>query len=279
MALPTILLVDNGSRRAESVLSLRGIAAELGRQADLAIHPVSLQHADKIPSETLDGTPAETFTPFLRQRLEQGDREFLVLPLFFGPSRALTSFITEQTTALQSDFGHFNLSLASVLCPLPAGEPRLADILFDQIVAASPGHPPSRVVLVDHGSPIPEVTAVRSYLATQLRNRLEPDTELFEAVMERRNNPSFDFNGELLETVLNSAATKDANSPITLSLLFMSPGRHAGQGGDIETICEKVRQQHPGIQISISPLVGAHPTLIEIWNHRLRASLVQHELS
>ncbi|MCU7842508.1 MAG: cobalamin biosynthesis protein CbiX [Candidatus Thiodiazotropha sp. (ex Monitilora ramsayi)] len=279
MALPTILLVDNGSRRAGSVLSLRGIAAELSSLTRLGIHPVSLQHADKIPSDALGGTPAETFTPYLQQRLEQGDREFLVLPLFFGPSRTLTSFITEQTTVLQSDFGHFNLSLASVLCPLPEGEPRLADILIDQIIAASPGHPPSRVVLVDHGSPIPEVTAVRSYLATQLRNQLEPDAELFEAVMERRNDPSYDFNGELLETVLNSAATEDANSPITLSLLFMSPGRHAGQDGDIETICEKVRQQHPGLQISISPLVGAHPTLIKILNDRLQASLVQHELS
>ena len=63
------------------------------------------------------------------------------------------------------------------------------------------------------------------------------------------------------------------STPITLSLLFMSPGRHAGVGGDIETICERVRQLHPRLAISLSPLVGGHPLLAEILLDRLDSTL------
>lgn len=275
MERPTILLLDNGSRRPEATLNLRSLAAKLASACDREIHPVSLQHADKVPADALGGRAADTLTPFLIQKLEQGIRHFLLLPLFFGPSRALSSYLADQATALRSRYGEFSLHQASVLCPLPAGEPRLADILLQQIESQSKDSPPSRVVLVDHGSPIPQVTAVRTYLAEILHAQLGSQCELLQAVMERRGGPAYDFNGELLEDLLESLAEKDLIGPVILSMLFLSPGRHAGKGGDIEQICRKVRERHPGLEVRIAPLVGQHPLLIKILRDRLETALLQ----
>ncbi len=260
----TILLADNGSRRPESVLNLRRIARMLSAECAQTVLPVSLQHADRIPAEALDDQPADTFAPLLERLLEQGERDFIVLPLFFGPSRALSSFIPEQVAHLKAQYGAFELSVAPVLCPLPEGESRLAGILEAQLPDTT-----QRVILVDHGSPIPSVTAVRRYLADSLRHRLGPQVTLYEAVMERRGGVQYDFNGELLEEVLRREGERDSHSPIALSLLFLSPGRHAGPGGDIETICERIRQQFPHWPIRTSGLVGDHPDLIPILKDRL----------
>jgi len=273
MTKPTLLLVDNGSNRAESVLNLRRLAAALSLATGQEIHPVSLQHAEGIPAESLDGKPADTFEPFMAQRVALGERRFLLLPLFFGPSRALSSFIPERVGHLEATFGPIDLRLAPVLCPLPEGEPRLVSILVEQLLAVAGGAPPRRVILVDHGSPEPQVTAVRRYLAGQLQSRLGPHLKLRQAAMERREGSLYDFNGELLEQRLEQAAGEDAETPLFLSLLFLSPGRHAGKGGDIEGICDVVRRRHPRLPITTSALVSEHPELIAILRDRLAAGL------
>ncbi len=275
MERPTILLLDNGSRRAGSTLNLRALANSLSTACGKEIHPVSLQHADKVPAEALDGIPADTLTPFLTHKLEQGLRDFLVVPLFFGPSRALSSYLPDQAETLRARFGDFRLHQAEVLCPLPEGEPRLGDILLQQIETQAKEGPASRVVLVDHGSPIPQVTAVRTYLAEMLGKQLHPQSELMQAVMERREDPAYDFNGELLEDVLASLAQRSTTDPVILSMLFLSPGRHAGKGGDIEQICAKAMQDHPGFEVRVAPLVGQHPLLIEILQDRLEKALIE----
>jgi len=91
-----------------------------------------------------------------------------------------------------------------------------------------------------------------------------------EAVMERREGPEYDFNGPLLETVLRQLAADDPARPVVLSMLFLSPGRHAGPGGDIEQICASVRAEYPELDIAISPLVAEHPGLVDILAERLR---------
>lgn len=272
MTSPTILLIDNGSRRPESARNLRRLAARLGGDLGRTVHPVSLQHAHKIPVEDLDGLPADTFHPFMAQRLAAGDRRFILLPLFFGPSRALSAFIPQQQGKLADEYGEFELRLCPVLCPLPAGEPRLARILCHQL-------PPlertgrQRVILVDHGSPLPDVTAVRRYLAAEMRRMLGPEVELLEAVMERRAGAEYDFNGQLLEEVLQQAGEEDDSDPVAVSQLFLSPGRHAGSGGDIETICGRVAEAHPGWRILTSGLIGEHEGLIDILRDRLESAL------
>ena len=117
------------------------------------------------------------------------------------------------------------------------------------------------------------MTAVRRYLADQLRGLLDPSDQLTEAVMERRKGSDYDFNGELLEQVLTRMAEEDDRTPIALSLLFMSPGRHAGSGGDIEAICRQAITQYPQLPIEISGLVGEHEGLITILQQRLDSAL------
>lgn len=269
-----ILLIDNGSKRADATSSLRGIAARLRERVGREVHPVSLLHADQVPASALEGRPADTLEPFLRRRLAAGVRSFLLLPLFFGPSRAISDFIPDLVERLRAEHGPLETRVARELCPLPEGEPRLTEILLDQlrIAASAAGAAPRRVVLVDHGSPLPAVTAVRAWLAVQLAARLGPTTLLQEAVMERRPGAEYDFNGELLQERLSDLASADPLTPVILAMLFLSPGRHAGAGGDIDAICRQVELEHPGFRAYPSALVGSHPALIEILAERLRES-------
>lgn len=265
-----ILLIDNGSKRADATLSLRRIASGLAERLGETVHPVSLLHSDRIPPSALQGQPADTFEPFLRRRLTDNLRRFLILPLFFGPSRAISDYVPERISTLQSDFGSFDVRIARALCPLPEGEPELVEILLDRIhgAASEQGIVPCRILLVDHGSPIPAVTEVRRWLARQLAQRLADDSgphvELGEAVMERRSGAQYDFNGALLEDRLRALAAENISTPIILSMLFLSPGRHAGPGGDIAEICAAVERDHPGLRVHPSALVGGHPRLLDI---------------
>ncbi|MCG8087347.1 MAG: CbiX/SirB N-terminal domain-containing protein [Candidatus Thiodiazotropha taylori] len=273
MKTPTILLADNGSKRADSVINLRLLAKQLSNLSNHQVFPVSLQHADRIPTDLLNGEAAETLTTFLRERLKQGETEFILIPLFFGRSRALTSFIPQQLEKLRAEYGPFRLTLAEELYPLPQGEPRVATILQQQLQATDQGRPPQLVILVDHGSPLPQVSEVRKRVCADLRQQLSPRIELQQAVMERRQGNEYDFNGQLLSEQLEKIAHSRPNISIDLALLFLSPGRHAGAGGDIESICQQIRESHPGVQIRIAPLVGQHPGIAEILLDRLDSAL------
>jgi sirohydrochlorin ferrochelatase len=265
-----ILLIDNGSKKADATLSLRRIASGLAERLGETVHPVSLLHSDRIPPSELHGQAADTFESFLRRRLSEDIRRFLILPLFFGPSRAIGDYVPERVASLQGDVGPFEARIARALCPLPEGEPALVEILVERIhgAASEQGISPRRILLVDHGSPIPAVTEVRRWLARQLAQRLADDSgppvELGEAVMERRSGAEYDFNGELLEDRLRALAAEDISTPVILSMLFLSPGRHAGPGGDIADICSAVERDHPGFRVHPSALVGGHPRLLDI---------------
>jgi sirohydrochlorin ferrochelatase len=271
---PRILLVDNGSTRAGSTLSLRRLAAALAERIGEPVHPVSLMHADKVPERALDGCAADIFEPFIRRQAAAGHRGFLVLPLFFGPSRALTDFVPTRVAAAAAESGPLQLQVADVLCPLPRGEPRLTGILHDNLRrrAASQGLPIEQVVLVDHGSPIPTVTAVRRWLAHDLQGRLGDTARLEEAVMERRGGAEYDFNGDLLDDVLRRLA-RAGGGPVLLSMLFMFPGRHAGPGGDVERTYRTLEREQPGLRVYQSGLVGEHPGIIDILESRYRSAV------
>ncbi len=271
----TVVLLDNGSSRAESTLNLRRLASALAERVGEQVHPVSLLHASRVPAGDLGGWPADTFESFLRRRVTEGARDFLILPLFFGRSGALTGFIPDKAEAVGRDLGPFALRLADVLCPLPEGEPRLGRILADNIrrAARDRGVDPRRVVLVDHGSPLPEVNQVRRVLAEYLRQDFGIGTALGEAVMERRSGSEYDFNGELLADALRRLALADRDAPVILSMLFLSPGRHAGTGGDIEEIRTRAELEFPGFRVFPTSLVGAHPGLVDILESRYRRAV------
>lgn len=268
--MPVYLLIDNGSKKPEATIRLRELAEKLGEQTGKHISAVSLQHADSIPQSLLGNIPAEIFYDFLQQQLEQGEREFVVIPLFFGVSRALTSFIPEQVSRLEKQFGEFNLKLADVIFPLPEGESGLADILFDylQRIVHQQSAQIKDIVLVDHGSPVPHITEVRKQVALGLQTLLGENVSLGQAVMERREGAEYDFNGELLENYLSKQAEQGVKN-IIVAMLFFLPGRHAGECGDVEEICDRVISQYPFMKIIITPLISEHELLISILHDRL----------
>ena len=277
MAEPVVLLVDNGSRRAAATLGLRRIAAALGEASGYPVSPVSLQHADQVAADELDGVAASVFPQFMREQLREGRREFVVVPLFFGPSRALSGFIPQQLEQLEKTFGAVDLRIADVLVPLPRGEPRLADILADHAVHAgvSLDVGDDHVIVVDHGSPLPQVNAVRRYAVEALRQRLPKHIVIEQVAMERRDGADYQFNGELLGELLDRIAGERHAVSAAIAMLFLLPGRHAGPGGDIADICEAAMARHPGLEVAISPLIGEHPKLIEILHDRLRGALMR----
>lgn len=266
--MPTIMLVDNGSSRPEATIALRRHAAGLAQRLDHGVHPVSLAHAGKIPAEALDGHPADTLEPFLMRRAAAGEREFLAVPLFFGPSRALTKLIPETAAAVSDAHGSIRMRIADTLCPLPAGEPRLAAILERNVLRAAAHRPEAMrdalVVLVDHGSPLPAVTAVRHWLAGQLKSRLTGGMRLVEAAMERRSGGEYAFSGPLLEQTLARIGEAQPEAMVIVALQFIGPGRHAGVNGDVETICRQAQTRFPALEILISDLIGDDDGLLEI---------------
>ncbi|WP_328985696.1 sirohydrochlorin chelatase [Thiorhodovibrio winogradskyi] len=271
--MPNILLVDNGSKRADATLSLRELATRLQARAADPVEPVSLLHSDAIPPHQLNDQPARTLAPYLRRQLESGQRDFLIVPLFFGASRALTSFIPETAAALRRDFDDFRLRIAPPLCPLPRGEPRLVEILVDNLAQCrlQASRSPEHVFLVDHGSPIARVTAVRNWLAKQLVRRLGDRVGLTEAAMERRPGREYDFNGPLLSDALATHARAHPRARVAVAMQFLAAGRHAGPDGDVVTICRDIEARHPGFSISLSPLMSTHPLLIDILIDRMHA--------
>lgn len=265
-----ILLVDNGSVRANATQQLRQLAKKLSDKTQQLIHPVSLQHANKIPVEQINGTPARIFAEFMAEKLSEGEREFILLPLFFGKSKALSSFIPDNSELLKEKFGDFSLHIAEVIYPLPKGEALLSEIIIEHITNTAKKHklPLKNIALVDHGSPIPRVTEVRKHIAQTVQHKLPDDATLEQAVMERREGKEYDFNGDLLKDWLIKKAESGETSAI-VALLFFLAGRHAGEGGDIAEICEEVMNQYPDFKIFITPLISEHDSLLSILHSRL----------
>lgn len=265
--MPVYVLADNGSKQPDATLYLRCLAAQLGEHTGQIIYPVSLQHADAISAEQLGGTPADVFPDFIRGQLEQGEREFVVLPLFFGLSRAITSFIPGEVERLQAEYPDLSVKVAPVTWPLPEGESRLAQIIYEHIQQArGASDSDTRVVLVDHGSPSPKITEVRQGIARLLKQQHALDVA--QAVMERREGKEYDFNGELLVNWLRKQAEQGITNVI-VAMLFFLPGRHAGPHGDVEEICDSVVQDYPQLNYTITPLISEHPLLLDILRDRL----------
>jgi sirohydrochlorin ferrochelatase len=266
-----VLLCDNGSKQPAATLVLRNIAQQLSAMTLQSVDAVSLQHSDNIDASLLNKQTAQTLPGYLSHKIQQGERDFIILPLFFGKSRALTSFIPEQVNKLQQQYGDFTLRLAEVLYPMPEGDEALVQILYDNIqqYQRQQSADIKQVVLVDHGSPVPSVTDVRRSMANQLVKLLDDDISLSQAVMERRPGKEYDFNGDLLEDSLIEMAQRGESGAI-VSMMFLLPGRHAGKEGDVNEICARVMQRFPDFKVWISPLISEHPLLIDILNRRLQ---------
>ena len=198
-----IFLVDNGSLRAQATLNLRRVAASLSELMGETVQAASLLHSNKIPLEEVNGIPATTLGPAAERSAEQGATEIIVLPFFFGPSKALTGYLPERMATLQERFPHVKVRVAQPLVDeLGDNDLRLAHLLADNVREQLRSGAKPNVALVDHGSPIPDVTAVRNRLAGQLSVLLADDVACVAAAsMERREGDEYRFNEPLLENL------------------------------------------------------------------------------
>lgn len=268
-----ILLVDNGSLRAQATLNLRRLARALGQATGQEVEPVSLLHSYKIPAEQLEGKKAVSLGPRAEQLADEGVTELVILPFFFGPSQALTRYLPERLAEVQARHPRLAVRVALPLVDSQAPvDLRLARLLADNVRERMAGLSRPRVVLVDHGSPIPEVTAVRNYLAGQLSALLGEEVSCVTfASMERRDGEAYRFNEPLLVDLLASKSM--AGSEIILAMLFLSPGRHAGEGGDIAEICAQAMANASGLRITTTRLAGEHDGILAILATRLEQCL------
>ena len=267
------LLVDNGSLRPESILNLRQIAVELSARESLEVIPASLLHSSKVPSDQLEGEPAVNLERRLRWFLEQDIREFTVIPFFFGPTMAILEYLPQRVANLRRRFGDFEICRTPFLYDDRSGDANdeLVSILADNVKTCASRHRLRlpRVALVDHGSPVEAVTDVRNKLALRLTTELDLEAAcVAPASMERRPGDAYAFNEPLLERLLLMEGWRDAE--VIICMLFLSPGRHAGPGGDIAQICDQARSKAPGLKTCMTYLVGTHPRILDVLGKRLK---------
>jgi hypothetical protein len=232
-------LFDNGSFRAESTRSLRRLAARVSVRLGYPVRAVSLLHSTRVPAAELDGEAAQLLEPALDAWFaEHPTGRALLLPLFFGPSGALTEYVPERLASLRLRHPRARAVLAEALV-LSCEEPvELAAALADRVraTAAERGWIRPKVVLCDHGTPQRAVTAVRDRLGAYLACALHGEVAAVAvASMERREGDEFAFNEPLLARILATAPFDQGE--VVVALQFLSPGRHAGPGGDVAEIC------------------------------------------
>lgn len=256
-------LVDNGSLRAESVLNLRRVAAELSQLSGQEIIPASLLHSSRVDPQLLNGEPAVNLERRMRLDYAAGEREFRILPFFFGPTAAIKQYLPERLAFLREKFGPMAVGCYPFLFPGYAQDhDDLLRILSDNIVSKLQqcGWLRPAVVLVDHGSPLPEVAAVRDHLAACLNARLGDCVDgVVGASMERRDGDAYAFNEPLLAKILRGPNLRQRQ--VIVAMLFLSPGRHAGLGGDVDQICAAAEAECPQLQTHMTKLVGNHPDI------------------
>lgn len=257
-------LVDNGSLRPEPVLQLREIACSLGALLEVPVHPVGLLHSAKVDPARLGGIPALEMEPALENFLEFPlPQDVVVLPQFFGPSRALTEFLPWKLRELGKKAGERGIQLRQAAGLYDPGDDSgevLSGILADrvgEVMKAAQWTRLPRVILVDHGSAVPEVVAARRAVARELRVMLSGFTcGVVECSMERPDGADAQVS-PLLSEVLEQA---QGDEPLVLAMMFFANGRHAGPGGDVEQIC---REHAKGEWVRTAP-IGNHPALVQL---------------
>lgn len=280
MSSPCIMLIDNGSYRPESTFSLRRIAQEVSEYSGHLVQPVSLLHSTKIKAEDLNGIPAEIFEPFVKKQYEKGVRDFVVLPLFFGHSAAIYEYLPQRLLAMQEKRTDLQMRIAPCMVDLTNPEDTLVAEVLAELVKekiTEQGLKQPAVTLVDHGTPRIAVNQVRNHLGKQLKALLAEEASVVEvSSMERREDEAYAFNEPLLENILGSEGfTKN----VILSMLFISPGRHAGPGGDIAEICEEAEKKHKELKTYMSDLVATHQQLIPLLSKRLEQGLASEPVT
>jgi sirohydrochlorin ferrochelatase len=268
-----IYLVDNGSLSPRATLELRRLAEMLSLRSGQVVQAVSLLHSHKVPADQLDGCPATIVKRKMRAAIAAGKRNFILVPLFLGPSLAIVDYLPQLIAEFRVNLPDLNVQIAAPLCGENPDQPddRLARILKANVLATAEGASLNRlkVALVDHGTPAKSVNLLRNRVASQLAAMLA--TEVVACSMERREGSEYDYNEPLLERV--DRLPSFGGGDLIVAMFFLLPGRHAGDGGDVSEIMQHLVARRAYGSAKMSPLLGEHPLLLEILKDRLDASI------
>lgn len=264
----TIALIDNGSLEPAATRNLRAVALELSASIDEIVHPVSWKHSDRIALSALDGdVPGTTLAPFIRAQLARGERQFVFVPFFISAQGAIGSALRSELEALQREHAAtpFEFTFTRGLADAGVIPQIVASRVRETIDAASLERPP--VIVVDHGGPSPASASLRNQLADDVRALL--GTEAASVTAASMEGGEHAHNHPLLAESLAALASAErtvSSSPrahgslnVVVALLFLSPGRHAGAGGDIAQICGAAETANPSLLCDLTDLVGTHP--------------------
>jgi sirohydrochlorin ferrochelatase len=253
-----LALIDNGSLEPAAYRHLRATATALGARCGVTVHPVSWKHSDRISLADLEGAPAWTLPAFVRAMVALGQREFVFVPFFISDQGAIGSALRSDLEQLRRIGPPFDFRFTS---GLSAGN-TLAVVAADRVRETLAGGALDRpaVVIADHGGPSPASAQLRDTVAEQVRVLLaDTVSQVAAASMDGRHPP-------LLAEQLRAPGFSGCD--VVVASLFLSPGRHAGPGGDIDRICA----QSPA-RCHRTELVGTHPLVLETLISALQQSL------
>lgn len=256
-----VALIDNGSLAPAAHRNLRATASALTRRSGVQVHAVSWKHSDRIPPEVLGGAPAWALAPFVRAMVALGQAEFVFVPFFISAQGAIGSALRTDLEILRAELGQFEFTFTAGLADTDA----VATIAVARIRAALAAAPllPLPVVVVDHGGPSRASADLRNQLTAEIRRQLQGEVSgVVAASMEGRHPP-------LLADILRDEDY--ANRDVFIAPLFLSPGRHAGPGGDIERIC-----QLSSAKCHVADLIGTHSLALDALTAALQHTLSLH---
>ncbi len=268
-----IILVDNGSLRPESIHTLRAVAEKLEKKTGTPVYPASYAHSHRINPEFLDGKSASLFQISAETLIEEGYESLQVIPFVFATYGAIFNNILEIAENLKRLYPSIHISVADALHsendPLAISiSAVLADLSFEAIIKHSLKEPV--VLTVDHGSPHEAAAIVRNQITENVGRLLgEQAKAIHPSSMESRDGIQYAFNQPLLENALEDAYLK-YGAPIVLARIFLQPGRHAGAGGDVDTIVERVRTKYTGLKVYPTELMASHPGIVFLLERRYR---------
>jgi hypothetical protein len=276
----TVLLFDNGSFRPDSTFALRKIAKKLGKQLGMRVEGVSLLHSHKIDAEKLNGEPATIIRRRFKLGITNEERHFICLPLFLGPSLAITEYLMELIEEAKLLCPEIEILVAPPLAGWDVNHPdhRLARILADQVKLTLKYNKLSdttNLVLVDHGSPIEKLSILRNTVTNQLKELLGDSVSTATACsMERREGVAYAFNDPLLETIsFEKTSIGKSLESLVVAMFFLLPGRHAGEGGDVDEILQGLVDDAKIENFKKTDLIASHPLIYSILEDRVKSVL------
>ncbi len=255
-----VALVDNGSVEPAAHEGLRAAAAAIGARAGARVEAVSWRHSDRIDPAALKGGPAETLAPWVRAQVSSGERDFLFIPFFISSQGAIGSSLRRDLDGLSAETGGFAYAVTEGL----ASGGALPVILADRVrsILELKGLRKPALAVVDHGGPSQASATIRDRVAGEIGAALSDLVGPVRAAsMETPQGPEFEFNRPLLAELLHEPGFSSGD--VVIAPLFLLPGRHAGKGGDLETIAAAARLDNPLLRCHFTELVGSHPQAIE----------------